>query len=165
MVSKQKKEPKSAGRGRAAGFFVPSRKTAELFLRAQVEQHLPKMRSILKKAWCKETSSDKDNWSERNPAWGQCAVSALFVNDVLGGKIVWAEAILPDGRKISHYFNLVHGKEIDLTRGQFPEGTAIAKGIDKKKEFPTTRDYILSYESTRARYGKLSERISALNAR
>ncbi|HLC97486.1 MAG TPA: hypothetical protein VJC21_01765 [Candidatus Nanoarchaeia archaeon] len=66
--------------------------------------NLETITAALQKAWCSETSSDPDHWHPENPAWGQCAVTALMVNDYLGGKIIWAEAALPDGRKVSHYF-------------------------------------------------------------
>ncbi|MDI6738164.1 MAG: hypothetical protein QME12_06665 [Nanoarchaeota archaeon] len=32
-------------------------------------------------------------------------------------------------------------------------------GIDKAKGFPTTRDYVLSFEATITRYEKLKERV------
>ena len=163
MGSKQKKVSKTNKPERFTG-FVPSIETTKLYLKARIEQTTLQIKSILRKAWYKDTSSDQNNWSKKNPAWGQCAVSALFVNDMLGGKLIWAEALLPDGRKISHYFNLVNGIEIDLTKEQFPKGTVIPKGIDKKKEFPTTRDYVLSYESTRIRYGNLKERIDSISS-
>ena len=81
---------------------------------------------------------------------------------MLGGEIVWAEAQLPDGRKISHYFNRIDDNglgEVDLTRDQFPEGTNIPDGIPKTKGLPTTREYILSFEVTRGRYEILRERV------
>jgi hypothetical protein len=42
------------------------------------------LKNILKKAWSKETSSVPDQWSKFNPALGQCAVTALAVNDYFG---------------------------------------------------------------------------------
>lgn len=113
----------------------------------------------LQKSWTRETSHDADKWNESNPALEQCAVSALIVNDYCGGEIVWAEALLPDGQKISHYFNLVDGEEVDTTRSQFPEGTIIQKGVKRNKEFPTTRDSLLSNENTKKRYEILKERV------
>lgn len=115
--------------------------------------------SSLLKSWGKDTSSDPDNWTKENPAWGQCAVTALIVNDYFGGKLLWANAALPDGRNISHYFNNIDGKEIDLARRQFPDGTAIPEGIDKMKTFSSTRDYVLSFEATRTRYEILKEKV------
>lgn len=76
---------------------------------------------------------------------------------------MWTEAIMPDGRHVSHYFNLLPGEttgEVDLTREQFPEGTILAQGIPKTKGFPTTRDYILSFNSTKARYRRFKSLLS-----
>jgi len=106
----------------------------------------------LMKSWIRETSSDSSNWNEQNPSLGQCAVTSLVVNDYLGGEIVWANAHLPDGRNISHYFNKINGIEKDFTRRQFPAGTIIPTGVSKIKEFPSTRDYVMSYNLTRQRY-------------
>ena len=97
--------------------------------------NLDTLKKALQKCWSKETSYSPEKWSEENPALGQCAVTALVVKDYLGGDILWAEALLPDGQKISHYFNFIDGEEVDLTRSQFPEGTIIPKGIEKKKDF------------------------------
>lgn len=90
----------------------------------------------------------------------------MIVDDYLGGKLVWAQAQLPEGMSLpngknsdSHYFNNINGTEIDLTREQFPRGTEIPEGVDKKKEFETTRNYVLSYEPTRKRYEILKTRV------
>lgn len=120
-----------------------------------------KLRDDLKKAWSRETSSDPDSWTPENPAWGQCAVTACAVQDKLGGNIIWAMARLPDGRELSHYFNDIGGHELDMTREQFPAKTYIPPGMSKKKEFKTTRDYILSFPQTAARYEKLKSNMKA----
>ncbi len=122
---------------------------------------LSHLEEALTKSWDRETSSDPEHWISENPAWGQCAVAALIVNDYLGGDIVWAEAKLPDGRKISHYFNLIEEKEVDLTRRQFPEGTIISQGVEKKREYDSTREYVLKApgSTTKARYEILKERV------
>ena len=109
----------------------------------------------LRKAWSAATSSDPDIWSPENPAWGQCAVTACAVQDIFGGDIVWSEAALPDGRKISHYFNRINNLEIDFTRDQFPDGTQIPAGQPKTKGHPSTRDYVLSFPATQNRYVEL----------
>ena len=117
------------------------------------------LEEALIKAWQKESSSDPENWTAENPAWGQCAVTALIVNDYLGGDIVWSKASLPDGREISHYFNNIEGVEEDFTRNQFPAGTNIPKGTSKTKEYSTTREYILSYPITLQRYESLKQKV------
>jgi len=115
------------------------------------------LETIINKSWSKETSSEL-NWSHDNAALGQCAVTALVIDDYLGGEIVWAEDPLSNGTK-SHYFNKINGQEIDWTRKQFPKGTIIPEGIPKTKEFSTTREYILSYPQTVKRYEILKKRV------
>ena len=115
----------------------------------------------LREVWSRETTSDPLAWSPANPAWGQCAVTACVVQDHFGGTVVWAEAMLPDGRRISHYFNNLAGEVLDFTRDQFPEGTVIPEGKEKRNGFPTTRDYVLSFEVTRKRYATLAGAVFA----
>ncbi|MBP9728113.1 MAG: hypothetical protein KBD27_01915 [Candidatus Moranbacteria bacterium] len=114
--------------------------------------NLADLEKALQKSWSKETSYSPESWTVDNPAVGQCAITALVVNDYHGGEIVWADVALSDGQAISHYFNLINGKEIDLSRSQFPEGTVIPKGTMKNKNFPTTRDFMLSNDNTKKRY-------------
>ncbi|UQZ32725.1 hypothetical protein C2I18_03625 [Paenibacillus sp. PK3_47] len=63
------------------------------------------------KSWSLETSS---KWSENNPAKGQCGVTALLVNDLLGGEI--CKTKLPDGW---HFYNIINGQRYDFTASQF----------------------------------------------
>lgn len=107
----------------------------------------------------KKTSYYPDDWNDSNPSSGQCAVSALIINDYFGGDIVWADALLPSGQKISHYFNIIDGKTIDLTRSQFPNGTMIPKGAEKKKNFASTREFILSNDNTKKCYKLLKKMV------
>ena len=124
-----------------------------------IEYNISVLKKAIQTSWNKETSSDPEKWSCDNPAWGQCAVTALIVNDYLGGDIVWAEAKITDGRGISHYFNYANRKEIDLTRIQFPERTIIPAGVDKRKEFASTRKYVLSFPATQQRYRILKQKV------
>lgn len=120
---------------------------------------LTDLEKTLQKSWSKETSYCPNEWNELSSALGQCAVSALVVNDYFGGEIIWAEVLLPDGKKISHYFNLIGNKDIDLTRSQFPKDTIIPAGVEKKKGFATTREFMLSNENTVRRYELLKEKV------
>lgn len=102
----------------------------------------------LRQAWGRDTSADPDGWSVENPSWGQCAVTALVIQDVLGGELLRCEA--PTG---SHYWNrLPDGREIDLTREQFKHGLD-AVNVERRD-----RDYVLSFAATRGRYHALTER-------
>ena len=125
----------------------------------KIDRHI--LQEAIRSSWQRETSSDPEQWSCHNPAWGQCAVTALVLQDYFGGQIVWAEAVLPGGERISHYFN--QGESVDevfdWTLQQFPAGTNIPVGRAKAKEYPTTRDYVLSYASTRLRYSLLKAEV------
>jgi ADP-ribose pyrophosphatase YjhB (NUDIX family) len=82
-------------------------------------------------AWCVWTSDpvDQPGWSEANPASGQCASTALVVQDRLGGELLIAEVHEADGsRQGVHYWNrLPGGRELDLTREQFRRGEAVGR--------------------------------------
>lgn len=99
--------------------------------------------------WSRETSSDGEGWQETNKAWGQCAITALLIQDLFGGTLRRCKAILPDGRSISHYFNLVDGRVVDLTQQQFPAGTTFTADEER------SREYVLSFPETVMRYGRL----------
>lgn len=119
---------------------------------------LSHLETSLKAAWSAATSYDARGWTPENAAYGQCAVTACVVQDYLGGDIVWAQAELPDGQKISHFFNRLNGADLDLTRVQFPAGTHIPAGIAYPNE--DARTHILSYPDTVRRYEALKQGVA-----
>ena len=104
---------------------------------------LNEVRDMLEKSWTKETCSLglKDTWTIDNKALGQCAVTALIVNDFLGGKIM--RCMCESG---SHYYNLINGEVVDLTDSQFKEIPDYILGEER------TREYLLSNIDTKNRY-------------
>lgn len=115
----------------------------------------------LRKSWSEETSNS-DDWSINNPSLGQCAITACIVQDYLGGDIVNSVAMLPSGKYISHYLNLIDGEYIDITSKQFPAGTTFSEPMPKNKSFSSTRKYCLSYEDTNNRYKILKAKVAEL---
>jgi hypothetical protein len=108
--------------------------------------------SRLAQAWSRETSSDPKQWSASNPAWGQCAVTALIVQELLGGQLLRSTV-----GTISHYWNqLPSGDELDLTRQQFGDETEMGP-----VEF-RTREYVLSFPETVRRYDELKQRVAGI---
>jgi hypothetical protein len=100
------------------------------------------MHGLFRRSWTRETSFDPGHWSPRNPAWGQCAVTALVVQDLLGGKLLCSEI---DGTR--HYWNLLPSRrQLDLTRHQF--GKRFKPGTIGTE----SREYVLSFSETRRRY-------------
>ncbi|MEZ4503111.1 MAG: hypothetical protein R3C39_10840 [Dehalococcoidia bacterium] len=113
---------------------------------------LDELREVIEKAWTADTSADPLGWSLENPAWGQCAVTALLIQDSFGGELLRADV---DG--ISHYWNrLPSGEEVDLTRHQF-RGTAVVSRAELRE-----RSYVLSFPETRKRYQRLKSRIRGI---
>lgn len=71
------------------------------------------LRENLRSAWSTETSS---KWRLDNPACGQCSVTALVVQDLVGGDILKTSV---EGQW--HFYNCVDGQRLDLTDTQFSQ--------------------------------------------
>lgn len=89
----------------------------------------------------------RNHWTEENKALGMCAITALIVNDYFKGQIA---KIKVDG--ISHYFNIIDNKIIDLTKTQFKSE------IDYKDYKIVHRNDILT-EDTKNRYQRLKKKV------
>jgi 8-oxo-dGTP pyrophosphatase MutT (NUDIX family) len=89
------------------------------------------LEDAIRAAWCLWTSDPVDQpwWTDANPASGQCASTALVVQDRLGGELLIAEVHEADGtRQGVHYWNrLPDGRELDLTREQFRRGEVVSE--------------------------------------
>ncbi|MFF0493923.1 hypothetical protein ACFYTQ_33300 [Nocardia sp. NPDC004068] len=120
---------------------------------------LEALQQALQASWSAETSASTA-WSAGNIAKGQCAVTACVVQDYLGGDILNTIATLPDGKTVSHYFNLIGGEPVDLTLQQFPPDTSFSEPAPKTKGHPSTRAYCLSYDHTLRRYELLRDRVA-----
>lgn len=110
--------------------------------------HLRMLEPVIRAAWCGATSASVA-WNEAVPSKGQCAVTALVLQDYLGGDLVRAVVCSE-----SHYWNRVPDVgDVDLTADQFPvyevEGPAEVR----------TRAYVLSSPYTRRRYELLRSRV------
>lgn len=109
--------------------------------------------TALRKAWCRETAypSSQAAWSEKNPALGQCVVTALVIQDLLGGTFA-------KNKKYNHVWNILpDGTEQDYTREQFVGDVTLVVDV------VLTRADILESEGanradTKRRYELLRER-------
>lgn len=114
------------------------------------EANVPaRLAEVLSRSWSRETSYDPLSWCPENSAWGQCAVTALVLQDILGGDLMFGEV-----NGFQHYWNRLPGNiELDLTLRQFESVNRI--------EHPRKADraYILSFPDTRRRYRKLLSRV------
>ena len=85
--------------------------------------------AVIRSSWSEKTCDPVDlpEWSPENPARGQCAVTALVVQDLLLGELLLGEVHNVDGsRQGVHYWNrFADGVEVDLTREQFTRSEVI----------------------------------------
>lgn len=110
----------------------------------------------IKNAWCLETCSPslRGIWSEDlHPADGQCFVTALALQDALGGELYFLR--LPGGA--IHYYNMVDGKIADLSAEQF--SFPLDEGFYKNGE-PADRAALLKDSVKKQRYEELRKRLS-----
>lgn len=92
-------------------------------------------------------SKFKIKWNDDNKYLDMCAIISLIINDYFGGNICKVNV---DG--ISHYFNLIEDKIIDLTSDQFDFD------IDYKNHQIVDREKILT-DDTKDRYNVLKEKL------
>jgi hypothetical protein len=105
---------------------------------------------VISACWSRRTSYDPVGWSSRNRAWGQCAVTALIVQDLFGGVLLRGFV-----NGIEHYWNrLPNEEEVDLTRTQFPNVREVASVALASREF------VLASPSTASRYAELKRRVN-----
>lgn len=116
----------------------------------------------LRRSWQADTAFDANDWSEKNPARGQCVVTALVVQDYLGGDLQRYE-VNGDFTE-THYANVLPGGVIlDVTASQY-EGCnlQLMPTMTKLKGFASIREKRLDDASTERRYSILKARVDAL---
>lgn len=102
------------------------------------------LQSALERAWSIETSS---KWLPDNPARGQCSVTALVVQDMLGGEIVKTNV-----GGAWHFYNLIDGERQDFSASQFTKALSYA-------DLPSGREEAFS-DTSYVQYQTLTERLS-----
>lgn len=109
---------------------------------------------VIRASWSAETCDPVDlPWSRSNPAKGQCGVTALMVNDLLGGDLMVAEVLHGDGTPQGfHTWNvLAGGIEVDLTADQFRAGELVRRGESLRRPAGPPRRVPERYELLRER--------------
>ena len=111
---------------------------------------LEKLRQALRESYSADLCYPPatEQWSKDNPTFGMCSITALVLQDYLGGEI--CKATVGNG---SHYFNLIDGKIVDLTAEQF--GHEI--NYDNKSQ--VDRNEMLPARDTEKRYLELRRRV------
>jgi hypothetical protein len=114
---------------------------------------LADIEAAVRSSWDADTTTPeyRPRWNPGNPARDQCGVTALVVNDLLGGELIRGE-VRVDGERVDHHWwnRLGMGIEIDLTREQFGAHEVVSGGvvIERPSEIVRLR---AEYELLRAR--------------
>ncbi len=108
------------------------------------------MRELLDGSWSRETA--RSGCAGTAPASGQCAVTALLVQDLFGGQICRMEV---PGHG-SHYFSRISDRSVDLTADQFDEEVGYPEGGEVERET------VLRSPDTERRYRLLVDRFDEL---
>jgi hypothetical protein len=87
----------------------------DAIMREPLRIEIERVRRALSASWSEETSS---LWTSANPARGQCSVTALVVQQLLGGEILKTDV---DGQW--HFYNRLEGEVVDFTAVQFDSAT------------------------------------------
>lgn len=85
----------------------------------------------VRNAWARDTCDPDDvaDWCPNNPARGQCGVTALVVQGLIGGDLVLGEVYVGETRIGAHWWNrLPSGLDLDLTREQFSATEVVTGG-------------------------------------
>ncbi|MGW5283412.1 YunG family protein [Streptomyces collinus] len=124
------------------------------------------LHDALRASWAADTCSPDDlaraGWQPDNPAWGQCDITALVVNDIFGGDLMVGEVYCGSDQQGFHWWNrLPSGAELDLTREQFRTGqTVTAPRVVERPPGPLPRrgkEYLLLRERVTKHLGHLPE--------
>lgn len=99
---------------------------------------------MLRASWSTETGR---KWLPENPARGQCSVTALVVQDLLGGEVLKTGV---NGQW--HFYNRIGGRRWDMTMGQFDAPI----GYD---DLPATREEAMA-DTSPEKYRLLCERLA-----
>ncbi|MEU5718905.1 hypothetical protein AB0G71_24665 [Streptomyces sp. NPDC020403] len=126
---------------------------------------LADIEAAVRSSWDADTTTPehRPRWNPGNPARDQCGVTALVINDLLGGELIRGEVHVDGERVDYHWWNrLGMGIEIDLTREQFAPHEIICAGVvierpaqivRLREEYELLRDRVLERLRGRIRTG------------
>ncbi|MEU9522595.1 hypothetical protein [Streptomyces sp. NPDC048224] len=122
---------------------------------------LTDIEQAVRASWSAETCTPeyRSRWTGDNPARDQCGVTAMVLNDLLGGELIRGEVHVGGERVDYHWWNrLGMGVEIDLTREQFGPRETVVGGVvvcrpaeirRLREEYELLRDRVLDRLGTR----------------
>jgi hypothetical protein len=112
------------------------------------------LEKAIRESWFRNTcySCSIRKWNPQNSSIGQCVVTALVIQDYLGGELLYC-------KHHDHYWNrLSSGEEVDITKNQFSNDVEICKDeIKSRNDILKSEGAIKS--KTLQRYNLLKKRV------
>ena len=91
---------------------------------------LSQLEQAVRESWSLDTADPENHWTRENPGCGQCDITSLVLQDILGGDLLGADVYLAGERVEAHMWNrLPSGIEVDLTREQFRRGEVVGEPV------------------------------------
>lgn len=113
----------------------------------------------LQASWTADTCFDAAQWSDTNPARGQCVVSSLVIQKYLGGDLL-RYRVSGHGTKETHYCNILQdGTILDTTASQYKLPMTFRVDPVTLGSFVSIREKRLADGGTRTRYKLLLSRV------
>jgi hypothetical protein len=112
------------------------------------------LRPHVRSAWGADTCypDSREEWTPQNPARDQCGMTALVVQDILGGDLVIGDVHVGGVRVGHHYWNrLPDGSDVDLTADQFRPDEVVVAGTVVARPPDAPRRHREQYELLRGR--------------
>jgi hypothetical protein len=112
------------------------------------------LRLYLRSAWGADTCypDSREEWTPQNPARDQCGMTALVVQDILGGDLIIGEVHVGGVQVGHHYWNrLPDDSEVDLTADQFRPDKEVVGGRVVARPPDAPRRHREQYELLRGR--------------
>jgi len=112
------------------------------------------VRPLFAAAWGVDTCdpAEAPTWQPDNPSRGQCGVTSLVLQDLLGGELILAEVFVGDEKVGYHYWlRLPDDTEVDLTADQFRPEERVVGGEVRHRPPDAPRRAREQYELLRSR--------------
>ena len=132
---------------------------------------LKELREQFMKAWGKDTmfTEDKKYWNPNVPSIGQCYITAMIVQDFLGGDVYRStcQSLVLDGDNIQDaYFNVIDGHFVDLGIDEYGEPNDIwpilSKPVKVKRLNRKNKRYLLL--KSRLNLEEIQNKVKGINA-
>jgi hypothetical protein len=122
---------------------------------------LQRLQVAIQASWAANTSFTPDEWTQQNPARGQCVATALVVQHFLGGTLQKYDTVY-DGQSENHYANILpRGTLVDLSGGQYPSDQELIPSEVNLHGYRDVIDKMMHEPATVAKYQLLLDRVSS----